>query len=430
MTHVIVTDLGYGDAGKGSVTDWLCSSRGTALRGERPAAAVVRFNGGSQAGHNVTDGRRHHTFAQFGSGTFRGIPTFLSCYMLLDPLALAAEDAHLIQIGLGSALDLLAVDRDALVITPYHIAVNKARELARGDRRHGSCGKGIGETASFAIRHPGIALRAGDCLNRREMYRKLGWIRLVLAEEAGEQALRDVPAREDIMDAYQAFASRVALVDGRYHLARLLRQGPVVFEGAQGVLLDERSGFHPYTTWSATTAVNARTLLAEAGQDGYVLGVTRAYMTRHGAGPLVTEDPALDFPEPHNTTDQWQGAFRQGHPDALALDYAVRVNGGIDGLAVTHLDTVARRWLKLCDSYREPYGSVITRLNPVPDRDEGLTRTLMRATPVYAEEPVRPDTLAHDLSWVAKAPLVLRSYGPGADAKQVSLPETAQAARA
>lgn len=421
MTHVVVTDLGYGDAGKGSVTDWLCSPRGTALRGERPAVAVVRHNGGAQAAHNVTDGRRWHAFAQLGSGTFRGTPTFLSRYMLLDPLALTAEDAHLAAIGYGSALDLLTADRDALLITPYHIAAGQARELARGTGRHGSCGKGIGETASFALRYPDVTLRAGDCQDRGTLFRKLGYARELMPTLAGQPLI--VPDRNDLMDAYLAFGQRVALVDGRDHLARLVRAGPVIFEGAQGVLLDEHYGFHPYTTWSTTTSANAETLLAEAGETGYRLGVIRAYMTRHGPGPLVTEDPALGFPEPHNGTGRWQGAFRQGHPDLLALDYAVRANGGTDGLAVTHLDTITGHPVKLCRGYRLPDASSPMRaiLHEPGWRElglqEGITRLLMHAEPVYDPAPVLTASLPEIFAGVAGAPVVLRSYGPGAGAK-------------
>ena len=132
MTHYIVADLGYGDAGKGTVVDWLCSHGGA-----EPVHTVVRFNGGAQAAHNVVapDGR-HHTFAQFGSGTFTpGVRTHLSRFMLVDPAALAAEAAHLGSLGIRDALDRLTVDRDALLTTPYHRAANQARERARGDAK-------------------------------------------------------------------------------------------------------------------------------------------------------------------------------------------------------------------------------------------------------------------------------------------------------
>ncbi|TDB72357.1 adenylosuccinate synthetase, partial [Actinomadura sp. KC216] len=163
MEHVIVVDLGFGDAGKGTVVDHLCSTRPAFLGGrpprppgERGVATVVRFNGGAQAAHNVVlDDGRHHTFAQFGSGTFTpGVRTHLSRFMLVDPLALAAEADHLRALGVADALDRLTADRDALLTTPYHRAANRARETARGAARHGSCGMGIGETVAYAQAHP------------------------------------------------------------------------------------------------------------------------------------------------------------------------------------------------------------------------------------------------------------------------------------
>ena len=181
--HVIVVDLGYGDAGKGTVVDWLCSRPGSGTRapglGLPGSRTVVRFNGGAQAAHNVvTPDGRHHTFAQFGSGTFTpGVRTHLSRFMLVDPLALAAEAAHLAAAGVADALDRLTVDRDALLTTPYHRAANRARELARGAGRHGSCGMGIGETARYALDYPADAPRAGDCDAPRRLARKLTLLR-------------------------------------------------------------------------------------------------------------------------------------------------------------------------------------------------------------------------------------------------------------
>src|ERR1700754_2874816 len=155
MGHVMVVDLGFGDAGKGGVVDRLCA------RGPGPVHAVVRFNGGAQAAHNVvtTDGR-HHTFAQFGSGTFTpGVRTHLSRFMLVDPLALAAEAAHLAAVGVPDALDRLTADAGAPLTTPYHRAANRARATAV---LHGSCGMGIGETAAYALAWDD-APRVGDC---------------------------------------------------------------------------------------------------------------------------------------------------------------------------------------------------------------------------------------------------------------------------
>jgi adenylosuccinate synthase len=403
--HVIVVDLGYGDAGKGTVVDWLCSREGN-----RPVRTVVRFNGGAQAAHNVvTPDGRHHTFAQFGSGSFTpGVTTHLSQFMLVDPLALAAEAAHLAAVGVPDALDRLTVDRDALLTTPYHRAANQARERARGAGRHGSCGMGIGETVRYTLTDPARAPRAGDCQSPRVLARKLGVLRDRLADELGPL---DAPSVLDVCDAYLAFAGRVRLTGPEY-LDRLLHAGPVVFEGAQGVLLDEWHGFHPYTTWSTTTFANAQTLLAQAGVTGVRLGVIRCYLTRHGNGPLVTEDPTLELPEPHNGPGEWQGPFRVGHFDAVALRYAIEVAGGVDALALTHLDAAERQPLRLCRGYLVD-GGRIDRLPYAPGHDlarqERITKLLLRARPDYADPGGPwPQIAVQELG----VPVTLTSFGP------------------
>ncbi|MGH3223529.1 MAG: adenylosuccinate synthetase [Streptosporangiaceae bacterium] len=446
MNHVIVVDLGYGDAGKGTVVDWLCSplaggsggsggsgrsggsggSGGSGRSGRSgglgggPVHTVVRFNGGAQAGHNVvTADGRHHTFAQFGSGTFwPGVRTYLSRFMLVDPLALAAEAAHLAAVGVPDAIGRLAVDADALLTTPYHRAANRARELARGRDRHGSCGMGIGETASYALPASRDAPRVGDCAAPRVLAGKLGRLRDRLSDELGPL---DAPPVPDLCEAYRAFAAAVEVVGSGY-LPRVLRRGRVVFEGAQGVLLDEWRGFHPYTTWSTTTFANAETLLAEAGATGLRLGVVRSYLTRHGPGPFVTEDPALELPEPHNRSGHWQGAFRLGHFDAVALRYAVSAAGGVDALAVTHLDTVERlgTGMRVCDGYLVD-GRPVARIVPGPGRDLGyqerLTGMLLRARPSYADaEGDWPGVIEAALG----APVAVLSRGPAAADKRTA----------
>jgi adenylosuccinate synthase len=413
--HVIVVDLGYGDAGKGTIVDWLCA---TAAR-HRPVAAVVRFNGGAQAAHHVPArcGQRRaepHAFAQFGSGTFTpGTRTFLSRFMLVDPLALVAEAEHLASLGVPDPLGLVAIDARALLTTPYHRAANQAREEARGDGRHGSCGMGIGETASYALAYPQDAPRAGDIASPGTLLRKLERLRDRLAVGPAP-----VPPPAGVAGVYRTVAGRVT-VTGDGYLRRLLRQGPVVFEGAQGVLLDEWHGFHPYTTWSTTTFANAETLLRESGNEAEVtrLGVTRTYQTRHGPGPFPTEDPTLVVPEAHNADGRWQGPFRTGHLDAVALGYAAEVTGGVDAVALTHLDTAARHpQLGICRAY-ELGGAVVGRIEPGPPRDlpyqESLTARLLKARAV--SDRARPKTAgdwADAVGGILRAPVVIRSHGP------------------
>ncbi|MEH0820667.1 MULTISPECIES: adenylosuccinate synthetase [unclassified Micromonospora] len=404
MNHVMVVDLGYGDAGKGTVVDWLCATR--------PVHTVVRFNGGAQAAHNVVlrDGR-HHTYAQFGAGTFRpGVGTHLSRHVVVDPLALAAEADHLTSVGVPDALDRLTVDGEALLATPYHRAANRARETARGADRHGSCGLGVGEAVGYGLAHPDEAPRVADCRRPALLRRRLTALRDRLTAELGPL---DAPPVEDCLPAFTGFAARVAIVD-RSWLAGALRAGTCVFEGAQGVLLDEWHGFHPYTTWSTTTFANAEALLAEAGLAGQArrLGVVRVVTTRHGPGPLVTEDRTLPLTDPHNPTNPWQGRFRFGHFDAVAHRYALAVAGGVDGLALTHLDIAGPR-LRLCRRY-----DGMDRLLPGPpgdlDRQAALTARLLRARPVYDDPPA---DWAAAVAGELGAPVVLTSHGPTAEEK-------------
>jgi adenylosuccinate synthase len=441
--NAIVVDLGFGDAGKGVTVDLLCA--------RRRFGAVVRANGGAQAAHNVvTPDGRHHTFAQFGSGTLAPggpVPTHLSRLAVVDPFALAAEARHLASLCVPDPFSLVTVDRRALISTPWHQAANRTRERARGEARHGSCGMGVGEAVAYALARPEDAPTAGDCARPDVLRRKLRRladhlhaVRRALepsgtagsvpgdppdatgpAARSGSTAAADAarpgadpgadPDVEECVEAYLAFARRVRLVD-EDHLPLLLARSPVVFEGAQGVLLDEWHGFHPYTTWSTTTTANPLALLAEAGRPGDArrIGVVRTYTTRHGAGPLVAEDPELGavLAEAHNGAHPWQGAFRVGHFDAVAHRYALAATGGVDSLVVTHADAPARAGgrLRWCTGYTARDGS---SLEPAPGaapeptrpgaavtgtahlaRQERLARALMAARPVLAPAPASP----------------------------------------
>ncbi|MEV6343849.1 adenylosuccinate synthetase [Actinoplanes sp. NPDC051851] len=388
--HVAVVDLGYGDAGKGSVVDALCATR--------PVRAVLRFNGGAQAAHNVlTSDGRHHTFAQFGAGTLRGVPTHLTRFMMVDPLALAAEAA-----ALGNPYELLTIDGGALLTTPWHRAANRRRE--RSDR-HGSCGMGVGETAAYALRCES-APRVADVLSPTRLRRRL-------AEVQDFYGFADTPL-DDVVAAFTAFGRAVRIVGDNW-TRRLLAEGMCVFEGAQGVLLDEWRGWHPHTTWSTTTYDNVAALCPSFRR----IGVVRAYTTRHGPGPLVTEDATLDLPERHNGTGEWQGPFRVGHFDAVAHRYAVEVAGGVDELAVTHLDAPPRcPGLRICTAY-EVDGTLWTRIRPGPPRDlahqESLTARLSRARPALTH---RPSDWPTEIGALLGAPVTLQSYGPRSSEKR------------
>ena len=435
MRHVYITvDLGFGDAGKGSVVDFLTRTSG--------AHTVVRYNGGAQAGHRVVtpgpDGC-DHVFAQFGSGTLAGAATHLSRFMLLDPAAMLEEAGHLAAMGID-ALRHTTIDAAAPVITPFHRAVNRLRELARGDGRHGSCGMGIGETMADFRAHGARVLLAGDLGHPGVVQAKLRFLRdMNLAKlETLHDSLPDddTVARElePLLDdgwsdwlgrLYHDFAREARIVSGTHLHTLLHRPGTVVFEGAQGVLLDERHGFHPYTTWGTTTMENADVLLLEAGYAARTtrVGITRAYTTRHGAGPLVSEDAALTqvLPDPANVFGAWQGDFRVGWLDLVMLRYAREVAGRLDMLAVTCLDRLEDMpELKVCWGYRSGAG-IVEHIDPASRSlaaQEQITRRLTTCRPLLA--PVRDASALLDrLASHLDVPVGLISSGPTAVDKEL-----------
>ena len=431
MNHraVAVVDLGFGDAGKGLVVDYL-ARRGSTGEG---AGLVVRFNGGAQAAHNVvTPDGRHHAFAQLGAGTFvPGVRTHLASRVVVHPTGLLVEAARLATVGVTDALDRVTVSPDAWIVTPFHQAACRVRELARGSGgRHGSCGVGVGEVMADGL-GTGRPVRARDLRDPGSLRRLLEGVQERIRESLRgerEAARRDPGGHDELavlddpsavdrwIDATRAFATRIALVPDRLVGEALARGHRVIFEGAQGVLLDEDYGFHPYTTWSRCTFANAVDLLADAcpGQPLFRLGVARVYAHRHGPGPLPTESPELAgrLVERHNVAGPWQGHFRVGWPDLVLVRYSVAAAGGVDGLALTHLDAFERAgpW-RIATAYD---GGRLSDWPLLPPADlsarEDATRRLMKVAPDLA--PAGPGDVEDALCAAYGAPLVLRSFGP------------------
>lgn len=328
----IVVGLQFGDEGKGALTDYLCRQLDSPL--------VIRYCGGSQAGHNVvTADGRHHCFSQIGAGAFAGAATLLSRHMMVDPIALAQE-ATALSPKLGRyALEGLYVDARAPVITPFHVAANRSRAEARG----GSCGKGIGELARDRIERPEEVLAMGDLRDRDRVSEILAKIQARKVAEVGGAVypLGDPDAPAQIADVLAELEREIHIAT-QAEISRIMGASPLVFEGSQGVLLDEWYGFHPFTTWSTVTAENALAYLAEHGDGSHeteIIGVTRPYLTRHGAGPMPTEGKfGRALRSEHNDLDEWQGEFRTGAFDFTLHRYAVEALGRVDSIAMTHLD--------------------------------------------------------------------------------------------
>jgi adenylosuccinate synthase len=437
---VAVVGLGFGDEGKGSVVD--------ALARRRETAAVVRFNGGPQAAHHVVDAAgRVHCFSQFGAASLAGpARTFLGPEVLVDLPALEREADALGELGERAALGRVTLDERCVLVTPFHRVLNRLQELARGAGRHGSCGRGVGQ-ARLDSRNPSMpTLRAGELRDAASMRKKLRFLQLVKLDQAeqllgarGGLELDDATARAlaelgdpaaaaRVGERFSAVASGLAAIDDGSALSALLSQAAerVVFEGAQGVLLDEERGFFPHVTPSHTTFQGAHALLAAAtgAPPALRLGLLRAYATRHGEGPFVGHDPGLTelLPEAHNVPNPWQGPMRCGWVDTVALRYAIAVAGGVDALAITCLDRLAG-WpsVGLCVGYRlegpEPPG--LDELFDLERSSAGVVATGIRLPPSGGQPGSAAEEFAAELAALLSPGVpVLLSAGPTAADKR------------
>lgn len=401
MKFFIVAGLGFGDEGKGTVVDWLVRKYNV--------KTVIRYNGGPQAAHNVAEpSGRWHCFSQFGSGTLtRCTKTFLSRFMLIDPLALKAENAVLKSKGIKDAVERLTIDSRCLIITPFHKNVNQMQEIARGDVRHGSCGRGVGQTISDGAALGKMMLFAGDLFNKQAVLEKLLFLwRLkvdlaeqIVAENYGKPGLEErlikikcYPVNE-LAKIYHEFTQSRNITIEKVALDKLAKaEGNMVFEGAQGVLLDSQYGFWPHVTQSDVTFKNAEKLLSKNVLQNQVvkMGILRAYSTRHGAGPFVSEEPELTkiIPDIHNSTNQWQGPFRLGWFDLVAVRYALGVLSEIDYFVLTNVDRLREiPKVKICTAY-EYYGDSLEYLDQFFCWERQSGKSILRAIKVAKDSTV------------------------------------------
>jgi adenylosuccinate synthase len=293
---------------------------------------VVRFNGGPQAGHNVRVVRngkvRHHMHSQFGSGTMLGAGTILTKGMLFSPVVLAEEATRLSAAAEYDIMPTLTVDERCPVVLPMHVRANRAIETSRGDERHGSTGQGIG--IARACEHEAAESWPDSVVTVRTlMYPKSLETRMKLWRDWVEDTYR---VSLDMSDEYvhdeSEWLSRgmrtlvgygLNVVEDATALVRgLMDDGlhGVTFEGSQGILLDERYGWFPHVTYGDMTPKGA--IEVAGGRALSVLGVTRSYQTRHGAGPLPTEG-TFDAAEPDNAATEFTGQFRCGLLDLPTL---------------------------------------------------------------------------------------------------------------
>ena len=375
MSTLVIVGTQWGDEGKGKIVDLLA----------RDADVIVRYQGGSNAGHTVINDRGSFVFHLLPSGILYSRKVCLiGSGVVIDPEALIEEMEGLEAKGITIGKNFLISER-AHVIMPYHKLVEKASEESKGPHRIGTTGRGIGPT--YADKMARIGLRMGDLLNPSLLRAKL---EVNVAEiNTFLDRLYNLPGveLEKVFQQYRTYGERLAgrIGDVSLQLDRAIAKGhTVLFEGAQGTHLDVDFGTYPYVTSSSAAAGGActGTGVGPTTIDG-VLGIAKAYTTRVGSGPFPTElQDAVGggLQERGREFGATTGRPRRcGWFDAVLLRYAVRVNG-LTSLAVTKLDVLdACDEIKLCKAYR--YGETV--LTDMPADLEILSR----CTPVYESWP-------------------------------------------
>lgn len=353
QTYAVI-GANYGDEGKGLLVDYLTRTKG--------ADIVVRHNGGAQAGHTVVlpDGQRH-VFKHYGAGSFAGAATYLSRFFISNPILFREEGAQLAnQFGLAPQV---FVDANSLVTTPWDMMLNQAIERYRArttGKRHGSVGVGINETVhrSQHEQHHIYSLQAADlhnltlstvfdkcrAISQRWVRRRLRELDMSASDPEVKEAL-EFSKNENILYAFlndvQTFINYTTLV---YNPGQALAGKCVVFEGAQGLALDQTLGEFPHVTRSNTGIRNVLTICEAAKLPlPHVVYVTRSYLTRHGAGRLPGESAQYVAADKTNMPHDWQGSLRfapldvQDMKSRIAADTSGRHLDSIS-LAVTHTD--------------------------------------------------------------------------------------------
>lgn len=322
---IAVIGANYGDEGKGATVHHLCKTHNS--------RTVVRFNGGNQAGHTVrlADGIRH-VFSNYGSGTLYGAQTYIADSALFNPLSALKEKEALIK--LQETPPTLIVAPATQVITPFDIAINQFLEHGRGDGKHGSCGMGIGETMKRVLTG-GPILMAKDLTDTNSLFEFVieirDWFKNRIYNEARDGSFTYLN-EEQKASLYELINYRSILQSEMYKymaavssvrfatLKEIVRDtDTVIFEGAQGLLLDQNDREHfPYVTYSNTGITNVvRECIRSDIELTEVYYVTRPYLTRHGQGPILAGTPCENRwgQDLTNQPNEYQGSLRYAEMD-------------------------------------------------------------------------------------------------------------------
>jgi adenylosuccinate synthase len=373
--NVVVVGTQWGDEGKGKVVDWLTDR----------AQGVVRFQGGHNAGHTLVIGTRKTVLHLIPSGIMRGnVECYIGNGVVLSPQALVAEMDELAGAGVEVAARLRVSEACPLILA-YHAALDLAREAAKGAQRIGTTGRGIGP--AYEDKAARRAIRLQDLFRPVRFAEKLQEL-LDFHNFVLQHYYRQAPVDfRETLDETLALAPRIAplVADVPRALYEANRAGKnLLFEGAQGALLDIDHGTYPYVT-SSNCVAGAAAAGAGIGPHHlhYVLGITKAYTTRVGGGPFPTE-LSDGVGERLRQRGHEFGATtgrprRTGWFDAAALKRSIQLNG-VSGLCITKLDVLdGAESLKICVGY-EVEGKVSDIL-PVGAEE------LARCVPVYEEMP-------------------------------------------
>jgi adenylosuccinate synthase len=424
MTNVAVVGSQWGDEGKGKIVDWLS---------ER-AEVVVRFQGGHNAGHTLQVAGTTYKLSLLPSGVVRpGKLAVIGSGVVVDPWALAKEIETLRGQGVAIGPDNLRIAESACLILPLHGELDRAREQARagsndGVGQIGTTGRGIGPAYEDKIGRR--AIRVCDLADSRGLERKVQ--DLLVHHNALRRGLgvEEVDAG-DLVEALNGVAP-LLLPHAEpvwQRLADLRRRGTrILFEGAQGAMLDVDHGTYPFVTSSNTVAAQAA-IGTGIGPDqvGFVLGITKAYTTRVGGGPFPTEltdEIGQGLAERGRERGTVTGRPRRcGWFDAVMVRQAVKI-GGIHGLALTKLDVLdGMPTLKVCTAYRHggntlhhlPAGvTAQANVEPVYEELDGWSEST-RGARSFAELPAAAVKYVKRLEELVEAPVALLSTSPDRD---------------
>jgi adenylosuccinate synthase len=419
MANVAVVGAQWGDEGKGKIVDWLS---------ER-ADVVVRFQGGANAGHTLVVGNVEYKLSLLPSGVVRpGKLSIIGNGVVVDPWALLDEIDAMRAKGLVITPDNLKLADNAALILPSHGRIERAREEQRGDKKIGTTGRGIGPAYEDKVGRR--AVRVCDLADRQALEDRLD--DLLLHHNALLRGLAAAPIdRADLLARLRAVAPKIQpfaapvwrLLDEARRTGRR-----ILFEGAQGAMLDVDHGTYPFVTSSNTVAGQAAagSGLAPAA-IGFVLGITKAYTTRVGAGPFPTElhdQVGQTLGERGREFGTVTGRPRRcGWFDAVAVRQAIRT-AGIDGIALTKLDVLdGFSEIKVCTAYRrggQTYdyvpasASAQAEIEPIYETAEGWRESTHGARS-WAQLPATAIKYIRRLEELIGAPVALLSTSPERD---------------